>query len=99
MTYRKILLDHPSCPPEEALAAAVKSMNDTVGPEGFVPSALVFGEFPRVHVPPDPPGPRPSLESRARVANSARQEMERQMAVLGLNHTRRPCPSVQLRAG
>ena len=38
-TYRKIMSEHPQSPPERALAAAVKAMNDTLGPEGFVPVA------------------------------------------------------------
>lgn len=45
-TYRKIFAAHPKADPTLALAVSVKALNDTLGPEGYVPSALVFGEFP-----------------------------------------------------
>ena len=45
-TYRKLKLDHPSMQRQVLLALAVKAMNDTLEPEDFVPSSLVFGEFP-----------------------------------------------------
>ena len=102
-TYRKILIENPTCPPEEALAAAVKAMNDTVGPEGFVPSALVFGEFPRVHTASSSATSRPSLSSRAKVANTARSEMEHHMASLrlqrALRHTVPPAADHSYRPG
>ena len=47
-TYRKIMAQHPSTEPKLALACSVKAMNDTLGSEGLVPSALVFSEYPRV---------------------------------------------------
>ncbi len=45
--YRKIEL---GCPPIErdlVLQTAIKSMNDIIGPEGLVPSMLLFGIMPR----------------------------------------------------
>ena len=45
-TYRKIMSEHPQTPPASALTASIKALNDTLGPEGLVPSALVFGKFP-----------------------------------------------------
>ena len=53
---------HPKTPPHMALAASVKAMNDTLGPEGFVPSALVFGEFPRAYMCSETPARRLALE-------------------------------------
>lgn len=45
--YNKILEDHPDLDPKIALQLSVKSMNDTMGPDGLVPSLLVFGQLPR----------------------------------------------------
>lgn len=43
------MMDHADSIHDVALALAVKEMNDTLGPEGLVPSALLFGEFSQVH--------------------------------------------------
>ena len=61
-------------------------MNDTLGPEGLVPSALVPGEFPQIVTRSETAHPRATLESRAAVAAAARQEMEQQMAKLRVKH-------------
>eukprot|EP00171_Calliarthron_tuberculosum_P023357 IDg23357t1 len=45
-TFRKLRIGHPKAPKKLLLQLSVKSMNDTLGPEGLVPSALVFGEYP-----------------------------------------------------
>ena len=44
--YRKLKIDFPKMSRQLLLALSVKSMNDTLGPEGIVPSVLVFSEFP-----------------------------------------------------
>ena len=41
---------------ETALQMAVKAVNDTAGPDGLVPTLLVFGAYPRMHGM-DPPVP------------------------------------------
>lgn len=46
-TFQNIILEHPQTDSKVALAAPVKAMNDTLGPEGLVPSVLVFEEFPK----------------------------------------------------
>ena len=79
-TYRKIMSEHPLTPPASALAASVKALNDTLGPEGLVPSALVFGEFPPMFTNSESPAQRETLQDRASVAQSARKEMEKIMA-------------------
>lgn len=38
--------DYPCLDPEIALRCAIKGINDTMGPEGLVPSYLVFGVIP-----------------------------------------------------
>jgi len=79
-TYRKLKLDHPSMQRQVLLAVAVKAMNDTLGPEGVVPSALVFGEFPSLRTFEGPVIPRPSLAERALAAQEARRYMARHLA-------------------
>ncbi len=60
-TYRKLKLGHPTMQRQLFLALAIKEMNDTLGPEGFVPSALVFGAFPSLRTFSGPGIPRPTL--------------------------------------
>eukprot|EP00737_Agarophyton_chilense_P000247 gb/GEZJ01000282.1/.p1 GENE.gb/GEZJ01000282.1/~~gb/GEZJ01000282.1/.p1 ORF type:complete len:768 (+),score=79.54 gb/GEZJ01000282.1/:1785-4088(+) len=78
-TYRKIMATLPDTDREIALSCAVKSMNDTLGPEGLVPSALVFGEFPNITSKSETPTPRASALSRAAIAATAREEMSQIM--------------------
>ena len=66
--------------PRQALALAVKAMSDTLGPEGLVPSALVFGEFSPVFTRSEMRHARATLESRAALVALAREEMEKHMA-------------------
>ena len=47
-TFLKLFEDHPSLKKDFLLAIATKAINDTLGPEGIVPFALVFGEFPSI---------------------------------------------------
>jgi hypothetical protein len=46
--YEKISLEFPTIPEHVRLALSVKAMNDICGPEGLVPSLLVFGVLPRL---------------------------------------------------
>ncbi|PXF40714.1 hypothetical protein BWQ96_09547 [Gracilariopsis chorda] len=84
-TYRKIMAQYNNVEPDYALAASAKAMNDTLGPEGLVPSALVFGEFAQIHTRSEPPDQRETVASRAKVASSARTEMQKHMAKLRLD--------------
>ena len=67
------------------LALAVKAMNDTLGPEGFVPSSLVFGELPSLRTFVGPVIPRPSLAERAQTAQEARRLMAKHLAQTRVN--------------
>lgn len=78
------MLEHPNSNKKLALSIAVKSMNDTLGLEGLVPSALVFGEYPQVHTRSEVPKVRVTHEERAALATTARKEMEKHMAQLGI---------------
>ena len=81
-TYRKRVVEHPNSDKTLALLLAVKSMNDTLGPEGLVPSALMFGEYPQAYAKSEIKGERFTLSGRAELATTARKEMELQMAKL-----------------
>jgi len=71
------------------LSFAVKAMNDTLGPEGFVPSALVFGEYPHVFTKSEVPHPRATAADRAEMVNAAREEVGKIMAKLRVNRALR----------
>jgi hypothetical protein len=59
---------------ENALQMAVKAVNDTAGPDGLVPTLLVFGTFPRVsHNSP----PSPSITTRAKAIRRAMAEIRK----------------------
>lgn len=81
-TFRKLKLDFPSVDNDILLQLSIKSMNDTLGLEGLVPSALMFGEFPQVVRSATSPSPRSTLASSAQVAIAARKEMTQHMAKL-----------------
>lgn len=65
-------------------------MNDTLGPEGSVPSALIFGEFPLPYTKSEQKPNRLSVDERAVIATLARKEMSEIMARMriqrGLKH-------------
>lgn len=78
--YRKLMASHPRAEKHLTLAMCVKAMNDTLGPNGVVPSALVFGEHPQVFTRSETTPPRATLDERSKLAFEARQEMEQHMA-------------------
>ena len=87
--YRKIMVSHPETDNTLALSLAVKAMNDTLGPEGFVPSALVFGEYPEVHTESETPRGRLNLQQRSALATSAREECQKIMAKMKVSRALR----------
>ena len=62
---------------EVILQIAVKAVNDTAGPNGLVPTLLVFGTFPRLS-PSDPPSP--SIAQRAVALRKAMVEVAKAKA-------------------
>lgn len=54
--YEIIREESPLTTPDSALQSAVKSINDTAGPNGIIPTLLVFGAYPRttMNSPPSP---------------------------------------------
>ena len=73
-TFRKIMADHKKTDRDLALALAVKAMNDTLGPEGLVPSVLVFGQYPKFNIPSSKPSAKTTQISRKMVAETARKQ-------------------------
>jgi hypothetical protein len=90
--FKKVTASYPSVTAELRLALSTKAMNDCVGPEGLVPSLLVFGVMPRL---PDFPRQIPSQIDRFKCLYKARREYElwvcRQRVLIGLR--RRPPPA------
>ena len=64
----KLRDEHPLVDRNLILALAVKAINDTLGSEGVVPSALVFGEFPSLRSYMGASIPRDTLAERAIIA-------------------------------
>lgn len=77
--YRRVGQDYSTLADEDILAVAVRCINVSTGPEGLVPSLLVFGTVPRVLLRPEnaPHDTRNLQEHRISAALSARAEYER----------------------
>lgn len=72
--YNILGKEMPSLPVAERLQMAVKAVNDTAGPNGLVPTLLVFGAYPRM-VETDPPSP--TVAERAVAIRKAMDEVRR----------------------
>ena len=60
--------------PEIILQMAVKAVNDSAGPDGIVPTLLVFGAYPRMV---EDSAPSPSVTQRAEAIRKAVKEVRR----------------------
>lgn len=69
--YLKIKFSTKGLMPREILQLAVKSVNDTTGPEGLCPTLLVFGAIPK----PARPGLSPTQLQRAKAVELAINEV------------------------
>lgn len=65
-----------------SLALAGNATNDTLGPEGLLPLALVFGEYPRTRTDSKPNPVHATVQSRADLATAAWKEIEYKMTKL-----------------
>lgn len=74
-TYLKIVIAQPTTDKHLALSLAVKAMSEALGPEGLLPSALVFGEFAPFCTRSEVRKERPTSAQPAEVAAIARTEM------------------------
>jgi Reverse transcriptase (RNA-dependent DNA polymerase) len=71
--FKKVSDEYPSVSTDLRLSLSVNAMNDCVGPEGLVPSLLVFGVMPRL---PDFSTQVPSQIERFKCLFQARREYE-----------------------
>lgn len=94
-TYSKLCIAYLDRDSQLLLSMSVKAINDTLGPHGPVPSALVFRGILSAFKTSESPHPRATIELRAAVENMARCEMEKQMTAVrlqrGLRHATRRC--------
>jgi hypothetical protein len=68
---------------EASLQMAVKALNDSTGPNGLVPTLLVFGAFPRIS---DSDVPAPSIQQRAVAIRKAMEEITKERAKRMVNN-------------
>jgi hypothetical protein len=64
------------------LQMAIKALNDTAGPNGIVPTLLVFGAYPRINQ--DSP-PSPEITKRAEAVRKAMRELREIRAQVDVN--------------
>ena len=88
-TFRKLRISYPKVSDNLLLSISVSAINNTLGPEGLVPSALIFGEFPQLNIFGEPMDPKSTFETRSRIAIQARKEMEQHMARMKLQRALR----------
>lgn len=98
ITFRKMTISHPNETDEYLLAFAVKAMNDTLIPKGYVPSALVFVEYPRVFLKSEVPTERDTVQSRAKMLHTAWAEVAKIMAELRVKRALRHSVPVSVNA-
>ncbi|KAK1989617.1 hypothetical protein LX36DRAFT_594372, partial [Colletotrichum falcatum] len=68
----EIIRNESDAEPEVALQLAVKAVNNTAGPDGLVPTLLVFGAYPRIS---DNSPPSPSTLQRGEAVKKAMDEV------------------------
>ncbi|EED20730.1 conserved hypothetical protein [Talaromyces stipitatus ATCC 10500] len=81
-SYEIISEEVPELAPELALQMAVKAVNDTAGPDGYVPTLLVFGAYPRMT---EYRPPAPTVAQRAAAVKKAMTEVRRLHTVRQIN--------------
>lgn len=68
--------------PETVLQMAVKALNDTAGPDGLVPTLLVFGAYPRIDA---RSPPSPEIQERAKAVQKAMKILRKHRAEVDVN--------------
>lgn len=84
--FNKVRHAEPTLIPEMALRVAQKSLNDTMGPNGLVPTLLVYGMLPRLPV---AESDFPDQQACMRALPVSRREMETIVAQLRINQALR----------
>ena len=72
--YRIITSEIPEIDKEMALQMAFKAINDSAGPDGLVPTLLVFGAYPRMA---ESDAPSPTVTQRANAFKKAMGEVKK----------------------
>jgi hypothetical protein len=72
--YNKVLMTVAGLPTQIALRVALKALNDSVGPNGLIPTLLVFGTMPQLPMLQGRMGPYSFQEARDRAINTAMKE-------------------------
>lgn len=80
--YTIITTEIPDIDPELALQMAFKALNDSAGPNGLVPTLLVFGAYPRMT---DMDAPSPTITQRAIAMRKAMEEVRKSVASRQVN--------------
>jgi hypothetical protein len=72
--YQIIVAEIPGIEPEFALQMAFKAINDSAGPNGLVPTLLVFGAYPRMT---EMDAPSPTVTQRSVALKKAMEELRK----------------------
>src|SRR5271155_1799902 len=72
--YQIITVEIPDINKDMALQMAFRAINDTAGPDGLVPTLLVFGAYPRMV---ESDAPSPSVTQRANAIKKAMVEIQK----------------------
>ena len=72
--YQIITVEIPDIDKDMALQMAFKAINDTAGPDGLVPTLLVFGAYPRMV---ELDSPSPSVTQRSNAIKKAMAEIQK----------------------
>ena len=80
--YSIITIEIPSIKPDLALQMSFKAINDSVGPNGLVPTLLVFGAYSRMT---EQDAPSPSITQHAVAMRKAIDEVRRFTASRRIN--------------
>lgn len=75
--YEIITSEIPGIDPELGLQMAFKAINDSVGPNGLIPTLLVFGAYPRMT---EMDAPSPTITQRAMAMRKAMDEVKKHTA-------------------
>jgi len=67
---------------ESVLQMAVKALNDTAGPNGLVPTLLVFGTYPRINM---DSAPSPDIIERSNAVRKAMKMLRNERAKVDIN--------------
>ena len=72
--YQIIITEIPGINKEMGLQMAFKAINDSAGPDGLVPTLLVFGAYPRIV---EADAPSPTVAQRAAAIKKAMAEIQK----------------------